>query len=154
MKNKMIENIFEKSLEIICPLYKADLIVEAYIIGSSVEGKATDESDIDVMLINPEFNSKDMFLCDKCFKNEKTEKLLRPIVEILKSKNVKWTEKKREGDGFRIPYQVYKGKMFHIMYDTNLNSVKGTGKPYIEISRDICNNAYHSKGEKSDHENK
>ena len=50
-----IKNKIEKSIEIICTLYKNQLITDGYIIGSVAKETAKKESDIDLVLVNPRF---------------------------------------------------------------------------------------------------
>ena len=50
--DKILRTKIQKSLEIICLLYNNDLITDAYIVGSIVEGTATQYSDIDINTVD------------------------------------------------------------------------------------------------------
>jgi predicted nucleotidyltransferase len=53
MSDELLQDKIEKSIEIICPLYREKLITDAYIIGSLAKGTMKKESDIDILIINP-----------------------------------------------------------------------------------------------------
>jgi len=48
----------EKAIDLLCQLYNAEIITDAFIVGSVAQGTARKESDIDIYLINPLFQEE------------------------------------------------------------------------------------------------
>lgn len=48
MDEDIIKNKIEKAIDLICQLYKAEIITDAIIIGSVAKGTARKDSDIDI----------------------------------------------------------------------------------------------------------
>ena len=139
MDEDVIKYKIEKAVDLVCQLYKADIITSAFIVGSIAKGTARKESDIDIILINPNFiNAADLPPLRTILpyrpseKEEKTELLRSQIVDILKNIGVEFKELHTKD----IPlwYQLYGGELFHIMTRDRIN-------PFIEeieITRDLC----------------
>ena len=127
----MIHTKIEKSAELICRLYRDNLITDAYIIGSIAKGTVRKESDIDILLINPKFE----FSMEYMSPDEESENL-KKVVDKLKNIGTKFKLIEREKDLiYRFWYQLYKEEMFHIMPQKYfINSL-----PHIQITSDICN---------------
>ena len=140
MNDKIIQNKIEKSLEIICPLYRANLIIEAYIIGSVAKGTARKESDIDIIIVNPDFL---MGVADlhplpivlpytSSEEVDKRELIRLNIANILKNIGVEFKEIEKKD--FPLWHQLYKGELFHLIpqkiFIDNL--------PHIKITKDLC----------------
>ena len=120
MDERIIKDKIEKALKIICPLYRKDLITGAYIVGSVAKGTAREESDIDIVIINPIFlNASDfppspIILPYTESEEEKERESLRLyIVNILKDIGVEFKEIMIKD--FPLWYQLYKDEIFHIM---------------------------------------
>lgn len=135
MINDIIYIKILKALELICPLYQNNLISEAFIVGSVAKGTATKDSDIDIYLVNPQFQSYDIEL-----KENTKELLIQKIVDLLKNLGVDFDVSyyQEEKDSFYdFEYQLYKNEVVHIMYDYESESIKKAGE-YIEITKDFC----------------
>lgn len=140
MDDNIIREKIEKAVDLICQLYKYNVITNAFIIGSVAKGTARKESDIDIILINPNFinaadlpPSRTILPYSSSEKEEKTELLRSQIVDILKNIGVEFKELSIKD----IPlwYQLYEGELFHLMTRDRIN-------PFIEgikIDRDLCN---------------
>ena len=143
VKNKMdeeiIKNKIEKAIDLICSLYKAEIITDAIITGSVAKGTARKESDIDIYIINPGFiNAADLPPSPTILpytpseEEEKTELLRSRIVDILKNIGVEFKELSIKN--MPLWYQLYKGELFHLMTRDRVNPfMEG-----IEITRDLC----------------
>jgi predicted nucleotidyltransferase len=130
MDDKIIQGKIERSLEIICPLYRENLITDAYIIGSLAKGIIKKESDIDILIINPSFEA----YCEELSPDEELENIKKVVVKLKDmGAQFKLIEKEKEFI-FKFWYQLYKGELFHIMPQKFFfNSL-----PHIQISKDIC----------------
>ena len=89
--DNIISTKIEKSVELICQLYKDNLITDAYIIGSTATWSAKKESDIDIVIINPKFE----FNLEYLNPDEESENL-KKIIDKLKNIGIqfKLVEKK------------------------------------------------------------
>lgn len=129
IKNKIIKGKIEKSFEIINILYKNDLIIDAYILGSVAKGTADQYSYIEINIVNPLFEIQN--LSD-----------LRPIIDT-ESPNIKSvTDQLKEiGIKFKIIkikdlefwYQIHRNELFHIVLTKD---EKFSIKPRIRITKD------------------
>jgi predicted nucleotidyltransferase len=130
--DNMIHIKIEKSIELICQLYRDNLITDAYIIGSIAKGTARKESDIDILIINPKFEAGMEYMSP----DEESENL-KKVVDKLKSIDIQFKLIEKEKDFiYRFWYQLYKGELFHIMPQKYfINSL-----PHIQIKSDICDN--------------
>jgi len=130
MNDKIIQDKIEKSLEIICPLYRENLITDAYIIGSVAKGTVRKESDIDILIINPIFEAS----LESLYPDEELENI-KKVIDKLKDMGIqfKFIEKEKEFI-FRFWYQLYKGELFHIMPQRYfIDSLA-----HIRITEDLC----------------
>lgn len=131
MDDKIIQDKIEKSLKIICPLYKENLITDAYIIGSVAKGMAREESDIDILIINSLFEAYlEELNPDGGLEN------IKKVVDKLKGIGVqfKLVERRKEFGATKFWYEIYKDELFHIMPQrVFMNSL-----PSIQITKDIC----------------
>jgi predicted nucleotidyltransferase len=132
MDDKIIQDKIERSLEILCNLYRENLITDAYIIGSVAKGTSRKESDIDMLLINPSFevNMEDLN------PDEELENI-KKVIDKLKDMDVQFKMITKEKEFiFNFWYQLYKGELFHIMPQKYFfNSL-----PHIRIPKDLCQN--------------
>ena len=126
MDQDIIREKIEKSIELICPLYKNGLIDGAYIIGSVAKGTAKKESDIDIVII-----------CDmEGVDLDPDDIYAKKIVNALKDIGVEFkyiTIYKYKEEGTSFWYQLYKGELFHILPRDRMN-------PFIEGIKitDLC----------------
>lgn len=140
MDENIIRKKIEKSIDLLCQLYKHNIITDAIITGSVAKGTAKKESDIDIYLVNPNFiDAADIppetFIYE-FLKKEEIEKFRSniKIAEILKDIGVEFKQIERKDDVFW--YQLYEEELFHLMTRNRIN-------PFMEgvkISKDICNN--------------
>lgn len=137
----ILQTKIEKTLDIICPLYKEKLITEAYIVGSVAKGTATKESDIDIIIINPilpraaDLPPLPIVLPYSPSKEEdKIESLRLTITGVLENIGVKFKEISIKE--FPLWYQFYKGEIFHIMTRPNTKDIDM--KESINMTRDLC----------------
>lgn len=130
MDDKIIQDKIERSLEIICPLYRENLITDAYIIGSVAKGMAKRESDIDILIINPLFEA----YLEELSPDEELENI-KKVVDKLKDMGVQFKLIAREKEViFNFWYQLYKDELFHIMpHRYFIDSL-----PHIRITEDLC----------------
>lgn len=130
-------NKLEKTAELLCLLYRQDLITEAYIVGSVARGVTKDISDIDIFLINPKFEETNTQLFpDVAHSN------IKKLIDYLKSINVKFEKldiPTKETFGFY--FQIYKDEIFHIMYSNNHESMESN--EYLKITKAYCNGNIH-----------
>lgn len=135
---KIVYSKLEKTVELICLLYRQDLITEAYIVGSVARGVAKDTSDIDIFLINPKFEETNTQLFP-----DVEHYNIKKLIDYLKSINVKFEKLDipiKETFGFY--FQIYKDEIFHIMYSNNHESMESD--EYLKITKSYCNgNIYH-----------
>lgn len=144
MDEKIIKDKIEKSLEIICLLYKENLITDAYIVGSVAAGTARKESDIDIMIINPifirlgEFPPSPKVIPPSIGERTKRSELFRSkIVNSLKSIGVEFKEIYYKGT--LLWFQLYKDEMFHIVTSSEQPFEK---EDTIKIDKDLCSTQY------------
>lgn len=130
MDDKIIQDKIERSLEIICPLYRENLITDAYIIGSVAKGMAKRESDIDILIINPLFEA----YLEELSPDEELENI-KKVVDKLKDMGVQFKLIAKEKEViFNFWYQLYKDELFHIMPQRYfINSLS-----HIRITEDLC----------------
>lgn len=130
MDDKIIQDKIERSLEIICPLYRENLITDAYIIGSVAKGMAKRESDIDILIINPLFEA----YLEELSPDEELENI-KNVVDKLKDMGVQFKLIAKEKEViFNFWYQLYKDELFHIMPQRYfINSLS-----HIRITEDLC----------------
>ena len=139
MDEEIINNKIEKAIDLICQLYKTDIITDAIIIGSVAKGTARKDSDIDIYIVNPDFlnaadlpPSRTILPYSPSEEEEKTELLSEQIVDILKNIGVEFKELRIKE--FPLWYQLYRGELFHLMTRDRVNPfMEG-----IEITRDLC----------------
>ncbi len=133
--DKIIQIKIEKSMELICPLLKQNLIEDAYIVGSVAGGTAEFYSDVDINLINPSFEIHPLFpIFD--LRPEIIERFspnIKKIVDALKHMNVEFKYIKRKGN--ESWYQIYKDQLFHIMLTKDVKSIV---KPNFHITNELC----------------
>lgn len=139
--DKILQNKIEKTIEIVCPLYRKKLITEAYIVGSVAKGTTRKESDIDIILINPIFlRAADMppmriVLPYSSSEEEDKRELVRlNIADTLKNVGVEFKEIRIKE--FSLWYQFYKGEMFHLMSAPDAKNIKM--EESIEINDGLC----------------
>ena len=130
MDDKITQDKIERSLEIICPLYRENLITDAYIIGSVAKGTAKKESDIDILIINPLFEA----YLEELSPDEELENI-KKVVDKLKDMGVQFKLIAKEKEViFNFWYQLYKDELFHIMPQRYfINSLS-----HIRITEDLC----------------
>lgn len=130
MDDKIIQDKIERSLEIICPLYRENLITDAYIIGSVAKGTAKRESDIDILMINPLFEA----YLEELSPDEELENI-KKLVNKLKDIGVQFKLIAKEKEViFNFWYQLYKDELFHIMPQRYfIDSLS-----HIRITEDLC----------------
>ncbi len=143
MNENIIKEKIEKAVEIICPLYRTNLISQAFIVGSVAKGTARKESDIDIIIVNPILhNAADLppmptILPYTPSKEEDIIELLRSqIVNILTSIGVEFREIYRKESP--LWHQFYIGEIFHIMTRKDIKYLMHDFKEYIEITKDLC----------------
>ena len=139
--SKLIQTLYNKleiTLELICLLYRQDLITDAYIVGSVARGVAKDESDIDIFLINPKFEETNTQLFP-----DVEHYNIKKLINYLKSTNVKFEKLYIPTKGtFGSYFQIYKDETFHIMYSNKFGSIESN--EYLKITRSYCNGkTYH-----------
>jgi len=128
--DQIIYNKLEIAVELICRLYKQDLITDAYIVGSVAIGTAKETSDIDIYLINPEFKKHIISVGP-----EQKEESVKKLVDYLKTIGAEFKLlPKRDIEHW---YQFFKGEPFHMMYSNELGLI-ATGE-YMKITRTYCN---------------
>lgn len=130
MDDKIIQDKIERSLEIICPLYRENLITDAYIIGFVAKGTAKRESDIDILVINPLFEA----YLEELSPDEELENI-KKLADKLKDMGVQFKLIAKEKEViFNFWYQLYKDELFHIMPQRYfINSLS-----HIRIMKDLC----------------
>lgn len=139
MDEDIIKHKIEIAVDLVCQLYKVDIITGAFIIGSVAKGTARKDSDIDIILINPNFlnaadlpPSRTVLPYSPSEEEEKTELLRSQIVDILKNIGVEFKELRIKD--MLLWYQLYRGELFHLMTRDRINPfIEG-----IEITRDLC----------------
>jgi predicted nucleotidyltransferase len=137
---KITQDKIMKAIELVCPLLREKLIIEAYIVGSVAKGTARVDSDIDLYLINPDFkkqkDSYNIHLIPEPILDDETYNLYtNNIIEVLK--NLGATPKYLKTKHEMLWMYLYKDEIFHFMYDYESESIKSAGE-YIEIDKDLC----------------
>lgn len=128
--DRIIYNKLEIAVELICRLYKQDLITDAYIVGSVVRGTAKETSDIDIYVINPDFKKQIISVGP-----EQKEESVKKLVDYLKTIDVEFKLlPKRDIEHW---YQFYKGEPLHMMYSNEIGLI--TANEYMKITRSYCN---------------
>jgi len=129
----------EKAIELICPLYRKDLITDAYIVGSLAKGTSRKESDIDILIVNPillsaaDIPPTPTVLPYSQSEEEKIVELLQLSITItLQSIGVEFKEMYLKD--IMLWYQLYKGETFHIMTSKHFAGLT----PHIQVTRDMC----------------
>lgn len=139
IRDEIIIVRIEKAIELICSLYRNNLITDAYIVGSLAKGTSRKESDIDILIVNPILlSAADIPPIPTVLPYSQSEE--EKIVELLQLnitstlQNIGVEFKEMSIKDIMLWYQLYKGEIFHIMtrkYFTGLT-------PHIQITRDIC----------------
>ena len=127
--NKIIRDKIEKSLDIICSLYKNNLITDAYIVGPVAEGTATQYSDIEINIINPLFELQNSPISD--LKPTIRSPNIKMVFDQLKEIGIKFKIIKRKD--LELWYQIHRNELFHIII---AKDEKFTIKPRIHFTRD------------------
>lgn len=132
-------NKITKTFELVCPMFKENLIEQAFIVGSVAKGNVKEDSDIDVYLINPlfeyQFNTHQIDLPPS---HHKDDIYIKKITDKLKDLNVEYHYISRETKIMEeMWFWLYKDEIFHFMYDYESESIKKGGE-YIEITKDLC----------------
>ncbi len=130
VNEEVIQDKIERSLWIICPLYRENLITDAYLIGSVANGTARKESDIDILIINPSFEA----YLEDLSPDEGLENI-KKVVDKLKDMGVQFKIiEKEKGVVFKLWHQLYNGELFHVMPQRYfIDSL-----PNIKITKDLC----------------
>ncbi len=148
--NKTNINKITKAFELICPMFKENLIEEAFIVGSVAKGTAKEDSDIDVYLINSNFDDSNIQLNPEKYDEYKIYSVDVPeehhkdvfnipiinIYKYLEKLNVEFIYGRDDKKG-SLWHQSYKDEVFHLMYDYESKSTI-TGNQYIEITKELC----------------
>ena len=129
IQDKTIQDKIERSLEIICPLYRENLITDAYIIGSVAKGTVKKESDIDILIVNPLFEA----YLEELSPDEELENI-KKVVDKLKDMGIQFKFLEKEKVIFKFWYQLYKDELFHIMPQKYFFD----SLPHIQITKDLC----------------
>ena len=131
--NQILYGKLEKTTELMCLLYRKGLITDAYIVGSVARGTAGEMSDIDIFLINPEFEETNMQLFPYVEHYN-----IKKLIDYLKLIGVKFEKldiPTKETFGFY--FQIYKDEIFHIMYSNKFESM--ISNEYLKITKTYCN---------------
>ncbi len=137
--------------DLICQLYNQNIITDALIFGSVAKGTATEESDIDIYLINPEFQDEDNLHIDKIllesvlksqfYSEEQRNTILEywkptfDLIKKLKDIGIEFKNMSRKDLG-TFTYQLYKGELFHLLTRNKINPFMENYS--IKITRDQC----------------
>lgn len=134
--NQAVYNKLEKTTELLCLLYRQNLITEAYIVGSVARGAVEEKSDIDIFIINPEFEETNTQLFPDIEHYN-----IKKLADYLKSINVKFEKldipTKETKETLGLYFQIYKDETFHIMYSNKFESMESD--EYLKITRTYCN---------------
>lgn len=138
--NKISIEKITKSFELVCPMLKEELITEAFIVGSVAKGTAKKESDIDIYLINPKFEHQfNTHGIDLPPLHHIKDVYIKKVTDKLKELNIEYNYISIEDKVMEeMWFWLYKGEMFHFMYDYESESIKKGGE-YIEITEEFCN---------------
>lgn len=133
-------------LDLICHLYKQNLITDAYIVGSLAEGTATEKSDIDIVIVNPSFGEYVNFLDLQKIKEREPEDIFEEVISSFNYDVRKTIEyllsigvilKKFLYDNEEIIFQTYKGEKIDLFgYEDNKSLL---GRPSLRIMKGDCN---------------
>lgn len=133
MDDDIIRNKVQRAIELICPLYKEKLITDAFIIGSVARGTASEYSDIDIYIVNPEFKkqkySYDIQLIPGIEENIYTNK----IIEHLEGFGVEFKRLSIKNDILWL--ELYKDEIFHFLFTYDPIHVHPEN---IRITKDLC----------------
>ncbi len=133
-----------KAFELICPMFKENLIEQAFIVGSVAKGTAKKESDIDIYLINSKFKEQkythDIQLIsniDEIDINKDVDENIHitKILDALRNLSVEFKYLSSKHD--MLWFGIYKNEIFHFMYDYESESIM-KGGDYIEITNELC----------------
>ena len=135
--NPITINKIIKTFEFVCPLFKEELINEAYIVGSVAIGTAKKESDIDIVLYNPHFEQEMECLNTN---DEHTDKYLIKLINKLNEYIDKTVHKVEYKLSFSndFYYQLYKDELFHLMITNEKEYIIKKCGEYIEITKELC----------------
>jgi predicted nucleotidyltransferase len=143
MDENLIKEKIEKSLDIICPLYKLNLIEQAFIVGSVAKGTAHKGSDIDIIIVNPIMhNAADLAPISPVlpYNPDKEEVIIESlrvkIVDLLENMGVEFKEIYKKD--MHLWHQLYNGEIFHLMTRKDVRFLLIDFKEYIEITKDMC----------------
>ena len=128
-----IKNKIEKSIEIICTLYKNQLITDGYIIGSVAKETTKKESENDLVLVNPRFEFLTLSLSPHYDTGE-----VGKVVNLLKNMGVEFKLVEREKKEYKGKewYQIYQDELFHI--SIVLMSLDIKKEESLRITKDLC----------------
>lgn len=124
-----------KAIEIICSIYSKRLIEDAYIIGSVAKGTATEESDIDIILINQEFVEYVSPIEPMRIRPELNSTEIR-IINTLRNIGATFKEPTEEelfSGEVAFGHWIYKGKEIHLMITAKMDILDS-----IRITIDMC----------------
>ena len=151
VNERIIYHKLEIATDLICQLYNQNIITDAIIFGSVAKGTATEESDIDIYLIHPEFQDEDNLHIDKIllesvlksqfYSEEQRNTILEywkptfDLIKKLKDIGIEFKDISRKELG-TFTYQLYKGELFHLLARNKINPFMV--KDSIKIKRDQC----------------
>jgi len=145
--NKINIDKITKTFELTCPLLKQNLVHQIFIVGSVSKGTAKEDSDIDVILYNQNFEHN-LECLDTNIKY--TDKFLIKLVDKLNEcidetvHKIEYKHKIRND----FYYQKYKHELFHFMITNEKDYIIKYDKEYIEITEELCNEVYEYKNNK------
>ena len=151
INERIIYHKLEIATDLICQLYRHDIITEALIFGSVAKGTAKRYSDIDIYLINPKFQDEDNLNIDnillksivksQSFSKEERDMCIEKwdstfnLINILKDIGIEFKDISRKELG-TFTYQLYKGELFHLLTRNKINPFMV--KDSVKITRDQC----------------
>ena len=148
MDEDIIKRKIQKAIELICQLYKDELITDAYIVGSVANGSARKESDIDILLIHPSFEERselgpenvESITKSQYLNEEEKRKFIKRLMMNINLSN-KLIEIGAEFKQLTLKdaefwYQLYNDELFHIMTIPYVGTLEE--EPHIEITKDLC----------------
>lgn len=131
--DKIIREKIEKVIELVCPLYKNNLITDAYIIGSVAKGETSKYSDIDIYIINPDFKKQKYSYDIQLIPDFEGNAYTNNIVQYLKELGVEFRYLSIKNAILWLG--LYKDEIFHFSYTYKPEYVE---EPYIRITIDLC----------------
>lgn len=150
---EILENKMQKTLEIICALYKNDSIIDAYITGSFAKSLAEDipfkeSSDIDILILNPLFENPSCELIAEDIDLPVQGKAIEALQEIGATfKNITLPQSKQlptvsPEDYIYFSYVIYKRDIFHMMPFWTIEEIMQMKMDaiYIQINKNHCKN--------------